>query len=182
MEKPTPEFWERQPGETSKAFYAFTMYRDMGAKRSLTNVARMYNAETNMRGQMARWSRKWRWVERSHAYDNHLDGIAREEKEAVIKKMKARHLTLSLALQSKAASRLQGLDGKDMRVRDAISAIIAGAKLERLTRGEVTERIEAEIAASPELKLDWDALNERDKKQLIRAARIIIKSRSKKQP
>jgi len=176
------QFWERQHGETSKAFYAFTIYRDLGPRRSLSKACQKYDAQKSLRGLMSRWSMQWRWVERTSAYDDYLDAIACEKKKEAIKKMKKRHLTFSLALQSKAAERLKGLDSKDMRVRDAISAIIAGAKLERLTRGEVTERIEAEIQASPKLKLDWDGLSERDRKQLIRAARIIIKNRSKQQP
>ena len=34
--------WERQPTETAKAFYAFTLYRDLGYKRSLAKVRQEY--------------------------------------------------------------------------------------------------------------------------------------------
>lgn len=139
--------WERQEGESSKAFFAFCLYRDLGLERSITKVAQKYNAERNLRGLMGRWSKKWSWVKRVREYENHIDRVARAEHEADLKKMTDRHLTLSMAMQAKGAEKLKGLDGKTLSPRAAITAITAGAKLERLSRGEVTEQVGGKISA-----------------------------------
>lgn len=139
------DLWERQPGETAKAFYAFTLYRDIGYERSITKVAQLYNAKKQLRALVGRWSSKNNWVERARAYDEHLDELGTKQQEENIRKMQKRHITLSMALQQKAAEKLKDLKPEDMRVLDAIKAIIEGAKLERLTRGEPTETVHAKI-------------------------------------
>lgn len=59
--------WERQPGETSKAYEAFCVYRDMGLSRSVVKVGKDL-------GKAARtvedWSRKYNWVQRTEAWDS----------------------------------------------------------------------------------------------------------------
>jgi len=50
--------WERQPGESAKAYYAFTQYREMPPhKRSLRVLGRQmgYRKET----ALGRWSVEW---------------------------------------------------------------------------------------------------------------------------
>lgn len=117
----------------------------MGHNRSISKVAREYHAKKKLRALMGRWSKKYRWVERARAYDEHLDAAGRKETREELEKMRKRHLTLSLSLQAKAAEKLKKLDGKKMRVSDAIKAIATGTKLERLTRGEPTEQVKGEI-------------------------------------
>lgn len=147
-----PELWERQEGETTKAFYAFTIYRDLGHNRSLSKVHENYIEATSKTRSCLRtiagWSSKFNWVKRVQAYDDYMDGLAREEKEKAVKEMQKRHLTLGMALQAKGAERLQNLDGKDMKTRDAISAIAQGTRLERLIRGEPTERVRGEMVTT----------------------------------
>lgn len=65
-------YWERQPGETPKAYLAFQAYRDMGlGNRSVRRCAKQlgYTAHT----AIARWMFKHDWVERVQAYDDFLD-------------------------------------------------------------------------------------------------------------
>lgn len=73
MNTPT-RIWERQPGETPKAYAAFCLYRDMplfsdtpGGERSLQNVADKLGYAV-MSG-VGMWSSKYNWVERANAYD-----------------------------------------------------------------------------------------------------------------
>lgn len=88
--------WEQQPGETAKAYQAFCVYRDLGAGRSLsiayesTGKGRSKTGERSGKTEAPRlwerWSSKYKWVERSQAYDAHiarirLDAIASAEGE-----------------------------------------------------------------------------------------------------
>ena len=44
----SPDLWERQQGESTKAYEAFSIYRDMGYQRSLSKVAEKWNAYRKM--------------------------------------------------------------------------------------------------------------------------------------
>ena len=167
--------WERQPGETNKAYYAFTLYRDMGYQRSLAKVREKYGANyrRDVRRLIERWSSQHKWVERVSAYDDYLDLQKRKVHEAELEKMCKRHLTLSMALQSKAAELLKDLVGSEMRVSDAIRAISEGIKLERLVRGEPTMEVKGELVTTvvgfshmpwediPEMKVAVEQIAER---------------------
>lgn len=76
MNDPLP--WERQKGESRQAFRAFAAYRDMGPTRSLVTVAQELGRSTTL---MERWSVKWRWQDRTAAYDAEQDRIARTQLE-----------------------------------------------------------------------------------------------------
>lgn len=161
-----PEPWERQEGETTKAFYAFTIYRDLDHKRTLSKTCTNYMETTSRTRSCLRtiggWSTKFGWVKRAQAYDDYVDALIREESEKAVKEMQKRHLTLGMALQAKGAAKLQDLDGKKMKVRDAISAITQGTRLERLIRGEPTERVKGEMVTTirgPDL-MPWESIPE----------------------
>jgi hypothetical protein len=68
--------WDRQPGETAKAFAAFRRFLELGATRSLSKAAK---AASRSVGLYKRWSRQWGWVERAAAWDG---GQAREADRA----------------------------------------------------------------------------------------------------
>ncbi len=58
--------WERQAGESAKAYEAFAMYRDAGPSRSITMVARELNKSRSL---IARWSSAYDWVDRVEALE-----------------------------------------------------------------------------------------------------------------
>jgi len=67
------EIWERQNNESSKAYAAFCVYRDLGPERSLEKVRQNLD-KPRTRKWLGEWSVKYNWVERAQAYDfkNHL--------------------------------------------------------------------------------------------------------------
>jgi hypothetical protein len=101
MNVESPAVWERQPGESAFAFRAFTMYREMGpyrSQRKLCEALRMRGKQfaedsspadwkrptSQKSGHVGLWSGKYRWVERTRAWDSHLAAISCQQQiEAV---------------------------------------------------------------------------------------------------
>jgi len=74
--------WTRRPEETTKAYDAFCVYRDLGSGRSLNGA---YCKEKGRQkgvkrasGHWNRWYRQNNWKSRAEAYDHHLDDIKRQ--------------------------------------------------------------------------------------------------------
>ncbi|MGI8958535.1 MAG: hypothetical protein ACR2IV_01995 [Bryobacteraceae bacterium] len=97
----------RLASESSEAFHAFSIYRDLGLKRNLDEVSRRLDAEkrgsglhivrtkearTKHRksGKIGLWSRKYHWVERAAAWDCIVDQRLREKQLDEIEKMAKR--------------------------------------------------------------------------------------------
>lgn len=59
--------WDRQRGESSKAYEAFAIYRDMGSDRTVRSVAESLNKSGTL---IAGWSGKHGWVARAAAWDS----------------------------------------------------------------------------------------------------------------
>lgn len=71
--------WDRQPKESTPAYAAFVVYRDMGSERTLERV-RVHFGKKSER-QYEEWSSQHAWVERVAAYEAHLDRIAQDARE-----------------------------------------------------------------------------------------------------
>lgn len=68
--------WERQPGETLRAYTAFCLYRDIGLGRSIDSAWRLHAAAEDVQPTNGRAPRTWRnwsrhndWVSRCAAWD-----------------------------------------------------------------------------------------------------------------
>lgn len=71
-EDPVP--WDRRPGESAKAYRAFSMYRDLGPMRSWSAVLHMCSkSAAAYRTQIRRWSVRHHWVLRARAFDEYID-------------------------------------------------------------------------------------------------------------
>ena len=58
--------WERRKGETGAAYGAFVLYRDLGARRRLQQVAEARGCQVSL---LKRWSSEYDWVCRARAWD-----------------------------------------------------------------------------------------------------------------
>jgi len=135
MPKTTDKPWERQKGESEKAFEAFAAYRDMGEKRTFTAVAeKLHKSYTLIR----RWKNSWNWDERVREYDNDLEKQARAQAIKDRKDMTSRHIQIAMQLQKKALAALKELSVEDMSPKDIKEYIKMATDLERLNR-EPTE-------------------------------------------
>src|SRR5262245_42296347 len=114
--------WEQQPDESSAAFGAFVLFRDLGPRRSLDEAARRYHArpesDPNPRpdgrrkgasGRIREWAEKYHWRERTRAWDEEVDRQVREAQVEAVKAMHRRHAEEAVEFQTKALERLRGL-------------------------------------------------------------------------
>ena len=136
--------WDRQPGETSKAYRAFALYRDKQADRTFEFVARELRCSgANIR----RWAKQWDWTGRVRAYDILVDRIELDALSRDRLAMRERMARQGIDMQAAAAeglSELQRLIKRKTRPLRLSAADIArlaevGGKLERYARGEDDE-------------------------------------------
>jgi hypothetical protein len=135
-----PEPWERQKGETARAYEAFAVYRDLGAGRSINKTAQKLGKN---RTTISEWSARNNWVKRCEAWDTEQDRIARQAQTEEIKKMRKRHADLATAMLVKAAKALQKIPDDEIKAGDISKMVDTAAKLERISRGDVGEVVEA---------------------------------------
>lgn len=127
------EPWERQASESSQAFEAFAVYRDLGLARSVTKVARELDKS---RALVGRWSRQFAWVMRATAYDREQDRLFLAEQAQARREIARRHAKLAQAVQSKAVARLQTLDPRELTPSELLRYIQVAAEIERRAVGE----------------------------------------------
>lgn len=146
----TPELWERQEGESAQAFQGFAAYRDMGADRSLAKVAQKLGKSKAL---MERWSVRWQWVIRADAWDDEMDRLSRRELEKGITGMRKNHVNIAKAMLVKALQALQRIPVDEMTPKDVSTMVDVAAKLERISRGEATERTEGKQTIAGEVSV-----------------------------
>lgn len=110
--------WERQPGETDKAYAAFRMFRDMHPSSREMKAAALAAGYRSVRAVEA-WAKRYAWTDRCAAYDAWVDTIRRDERERGfrederLKFQRRRDLVeTELTIVTKAMERVsQGLQG-----------------------------------------------------------------------
>lgn len=127
----TDKPWERQKGESEKAFEAFTAYRDMGPERTISAVVKRLGKSRTL---IDRWKDRWDWQERVRAYDNELEKEARAKAIRGRKDMTERHIKIAMQVQKKALEALASLSVEDMSPKDVKEYIKMATDLERLNR------------------------------------------------
>lgn len=110
---PTPKLWQRQLNETSAAFEAFVLYRDMAPARSTRRVAEVLDKS---KSQIDAWSSANHWVSRCQIWDNEIDKRSTNAQIAEIKAMKRRQARMAFEMQSAAQIALEALK---QRLEDA---------------------------------------------------------------
>lgn len=162
-----PKPWDRRESESSKAYEAFCIYRDMGTDRSLAKVAEELSKSEQL---MKRWSYTHGWVERAAKWDDEQDRIEREiaqkEQAKAIRDMRKRHADLGQAMLIKAARALARIPEDEIRPGDISRLVDTASKLERISRGDVGEVIEERDGGKAESSVTFYIPdNGRDKKE-----------------
>ena len=131
--------WDRQPGETSKAFEAFRIYLELRAERSYARVAERL---TKSRTLIGRWANKYRWHERSLQFDSHE---MREEHKLQVREaaaMRKRQAQLGMKGLEISLARLNSMSPQEISrlpVGTVAKLMEVSTKIERAARGQVDE-------------------------------------------
>jgi hypothetical protein len=139
IEKPETDkkAWDRLPNESTKAYAAFVVYRDLGIKRSLRLATDEIYGEGSLNIRLLeKWSVRHRWVSRVDSYDAQLESTSRQAVEHERIERAKRHARLGLKLQEVGERRLRAKDFRAVSVRDTIQAIRTGVELERRAKGD----------------------------------------------
>lgn len=143
-----PDPWERQPGEPEKAFSAFCRYRDLPLGERSLRVAAGPDASAQKVRRYKTWSSEFRWVERAAAYADHLDRIARNERERAIRDMERRHARAAQTIQGIAGTKLRRISETpaaldqtmtEMTPFQAVKFMEVAARIERQALGHVAD-------------------------------------------
>lgn len=113
-EEDAPLPWDKQPKEPTKAFHAFSLYRDLGPARSLTKVGEIGEESGVFSPAMVeRWSPAWRWVERVDAWDRDQDRRRQAERDTAIAQARRTEAMAGTLLLGAALRRLRGDRGAE---------------------------------------------------------------------
>ena len=143
--------WDRQPRETEKAYAAFKAYLDMSADGGERNISELARRLSKSRQLLTGWKSRHHWGDRCLAWDK---TVMEAERKAAIKerkKMVKRHIGVAMALQSKAVEALKHADVDEAGLKDIVTMIVQGVKIERLTRDAAEQEQTGEKLGSADL-------------------------------
>lgn len=107
--------WDRQPGETSKAYEAFVTYRDLGAGRTQLSVEK---ALGKSKALISRWAAAHDWVRRAAAWDSIPGKAVAEAYAEMAQRIAAQHERLATKLTDRLERNLDLLpEGEDPTIR-----------------------------------------------------------------
>ncbi len=148
--------WERQTGETEKAYEAFLIYKNLGPGRTLVAVSeRLQKSYTLIR----RWAKEQDWKNRVFSWDRDIERKAKAEAEKEQKQMIARHIKIGIQVQGKALEGLKHLKPEKMGAISVQALLDFGTKLERdsraVTQQEATAPQDAASILASVLERAW---------------------------
>lgn len=155
-----PALWERQPGEGPQAFKAFAAYRDSGIdgkRRSLQKTAEKLTKRDGTPyspGTLKEWSRKHNWQIRVDAFDQEMDRQVQEELRKGRTAMLKNHVGIAQAMLAKALKAMQRIPDDELTAQDVARIVETASKLERISRGEATERTEGKQTIAGEVRTE----------------------------
>ncbi|MBW2672081.1 MAG: hypothetical protein JRD89_01530 [Deltaproteobacteria bacterium] len=178
MKNPPMAPWGPLEGEGSKAYLYFCNYRDLGADRSVRKTAEMFGMNPD---NMRIYSKDFKWVERVKKWEAELDKRSRRSILNDVVAMRSRQIALGVGFQEVVGKELHALTDRVIEAEKAqkekgaatrrsvltpdqlVKLMEAGAKIERLNRGEpdsITQAFDEDLSSlsADELLLYHDLL------------------------
>ena len=126
--------WNMRPDETSKAYQAFEVYRDLGAERSLEKAHRQLTTGSPL-DVLKQWSSKHDWQARVRAFDEYVASRAADKAVESAATVRARQAQHARAIQFRAMQKFATVTPEGMSVGEATRAWQVGAEVERKALG-----------------------------------------------
>ncbi|MEH7747050.1 hypothetical protein V7659_18710 [Neobacillus drentensis] len=145
--------YEQLEGESSRAFEAFRIYRDLGPARSTGKVQEKTGKNLRL---LERWSSEHSWVERARAFDQHMDKKAIQEMELQHKEIKMLETEVIYTAFKKIKKGIDAMNPEGMTPNELAKWIETAVKLGRLIHGESTEISEVNHTGEVKAKHEYD--------------------------
>ncbi|MDR0473630.1 MAG: hypothetical protein LBH43_08190 [Treponema sp.] len=130
------ESWERLAGETSAAFSAFCVFRDLGAERNIRKAVEAVEKEIAVQGKKYKvwrnWCSQFRWRERAADYDRYIEKLKQGEIRKTIEAQGEKHREVTGKMLDVVSKKLDLMNPAD------------------LSQGAVTEWVQTAIKAERE--------------------------------
>jgi hypothetical protein len=154
--------WNRQKGESAKAYRGFAIYRDLDPlERSFERASKIYGCR---RLQFSEWAKRYRWAERIDRWDQHCERLAVSAQEDSIKEMNERHASLAVETLKRVLQRIvgddevgvQAINPSHLSASDCARLSEVATRIERMARGSETERVGIESSAPIQIRFAFD--------------------------
>ena len=162
--------WDQLPEESTKAFHAFALFRDMGWERSVGKVVNQCRKSSSL---IYRWSAAYRWSERAQAWDEFQDQLGQEQSVRTRMEMNKVTLTIAQTMQTKV---MQGYEALQT-VRTVKDPITNEEKPQLAVKpGELRQMLETSY------KLSKDLLGKADEDQVAKIEVIFGSTEDEEEP
>ena len=148
------DLWDRQPGETAKAYAAFLHYRDLPAIDRSVAAARE-RQERDRKGTLRQWngwSMRNGWVNRAAEHDSNLASRRRDRMAKALDREKDYAVRLVRLSLKKVEERIEGMDFEELEARQVPVALKRLFELEFKALG-----MEDKVALAHEGKVEVEA-------------------------
>jgi hypothetical protein len=166
----TAPIWERQKGETTKAYAAFCAYRDYGLDRSIQKVVKKYIEKPWSMPLLLRWSAKHNWIQRCVAFDSYMDKERQKEYLAQTLEISRRQAQGARRIQEIALVRLSQLDPSTLSNQDLLRYLEAGMKMEK----EALALSEPSTINQDTEQEDWASMGEKFSDDLLQTSKRLL--------
>jgi len=134
--------WERLTGETSEAFYAFSIFRDFGLDRNIKRAVESIEKDECIRSKKYRmwrnWAAKFRWNVRAADYDRWRESLKQTEVRKNIEAQGEKHRLVTGKMLDVVIKKLDCMNPEDLTQGAVTEWVNTAIKTEREMAGIVS--------------------------------------------
>jgi len=157
---------------------AFDLYFRLGATRSLQALWQALKDSPSLIGlergpspsTLEAWSAGFHWQDKLLDLEREAAARDRQDQIKAVREMHERHVKEGLALQQRGVARLHQIADDELDASGTIRLITEGVRLERLARGEPTERVRQEGDIEIHGHIDLGRFTNQELRRLVDAA------------